>query len=226
MELASWLQNEFEIDGRSVVAKKDERIATNDGKTITVNRKKDFWVRASKDGSGRVVACNKILLHTSCLDIAKKFGMDLSKIKLNWLSIPTASNGLSAIVECTYPDCVPVIGEANSKNLAGAISSYAATMALKRGVDRVITHYTGLYQKGFLSEEELGGDFDDNRVEKTSPRTAALKELQKVVDKRKLSRSMVNKYIKDANEDDKVNVATATEEEILKTIVYIQDSNL
>lgn len=158
MKLANYLTNDYEIKSGKVVRKTD-LIAKVGEERYTLDRNNDVWVLTgfSRNDKDTVVTASTIVNHSALIKLAKNVGMNLKDIKYSWLQIPSQDNNMHSIVSCEYDNCPPIIGEANLNNLKGAMSSYSATMALKRGIDRIITHYTGLYENGVYSSSELGG---------------------------------------------------------------------
>jgi len=160
IQLAEWLQKDFQVKGKNVIPKKKYG-AKYQGKGLEIEDDK-LWVLANKKrGTELVVSCTPIMKHTGCLWLMDQYKIDLSSVDFTHETISTnhyivvarETNKANPIFN------VPIIGEAHKDNVQVSMSGYMVTMAYKRCIDRVILQVTGLYQQGFYSESEMGGDF-------------------------------------------------------------------
>lgn len=222
--LARHLQKDYIIKNGNVYPKEDAYFEYG-GKKRKICRFNDFWILSFANKSGLITSCSKIISHAALLRIADECEIDTSKIELTWLSIPKSDKD-KAVVECRFPGCPPIVGEASSGNLNGGMHSYCATMALKRGIDRVITHVTGLYHQGFYSSSEIGGEFskegssDTDREEKLT-RKDLVDEVRGIFEKKKMSVKKLNSELQLLSGDESTNIANASPE-ILKVFIEAQ----
>jgi len=158
--LASFLKNEYTISNGEVKSLKTFYYQF-DGKEYEIPAK-DVWVlaNAKRNNPQVIVRCTPILTHSGCMNVADNIKLDLSQLETNWIKIPSKTDN-HAIVEVKYKQgSMPIIGEANNESLNPSMRCYAATMALKRAIDRFIIAYSGLYQLGIYADTELGGSFN------------------------------------------------------------------
>ena|SRR3990167_5687281 len=166
MKLTDRLQRDYEIYGRDLSYKHKVFLKKPDGSEFEVPNDW-FWVLKQTDKVDRelVVSASKILTHASCLKLAREWALDLSKAEVKLIVEPTNDNENRAAFLMTIPNCVSVVGEASPSSLNSNMKSYIVTMAHKRGMDKLVTHATGIYTQGFYSQSELGGSFVDMAVE-------------------------------------------------------------
>lgn len=218
MKLAYRLQRDYSLIDGDVIYKHKAIIKDKDSKDFEVPTDW-FWVLVNKSKDGEtIINASNILTHKGCLNLAEVCGIDCSKIKTMWVSSPSETNGHRAIVECTYPNLTPVIGEASPDSLNRNMVSYIATMALKRGIDRIITHATGVYQYGFYSQSELGGSFvPDDEVDE---RTALLDKVRELVKEQDISSEALRKVLADSNKlkIGTISIASASEQQLKNVI--------
>jgi hypothetical protein len=96
----------------------------------------------------------KIIKRSGYLQIAKKINLQIL-ISLEY------TNGVdSAVVSASFGG-VTVLGEASPRNCT---FEYPVAVAQKRAEGRAILQYAELYEKGFITEDEIDFTFDEEKI--------------------------------------------------------------
>ena len=187
--LSDWLKEDFEIKKGEVIPKKKYSYEV-DGKVYNIDPSW-IWVQifCSKENPDLIVRCIPTLTHAACLILAEKHK---DKVKLNTLKrtvhcFPHTNERLYGYMTVVNEDNVFADGEVCKETLNKTMFSYAATMMHKRAEDRLCLRALGLYQIGFYSETEFGGeDPEEHKNSITPDEIEERKHRERIIDIKKM----------------------------------------
>lgn len=164
-ELASWLKKEYEVTKSGDVVSKTKYQYQVDDKTYEIPEDA-VWIQTfgSRKNPDLITRCVPTLKHTFCLELADRHKKEvkLGTATRYVVTYPHQNPGsLYGYMTIINDDGVFADGEVCKATLNESMYGYAATMMQKRAEDRLILRSLGLYQKGWYSAEEFGGQHVD-----------------------------------------------------------------
>ncbi len=200
--LADWLKNDYVME-KGEVRPKTNYVYEVNGEEYELPAEA-VWIQtfSQKDKPDLIIRCVPTIKHSHCLVLADKFKdiVKLNTAKREVHEWPYTNDVLHGYMTIINADGIFADGETHKETLNRTMWPYATTMMYKRAEDRLVLRALGLYQAGFYSSEEFGGEGnatteDIEKVVDKSSNTIDMKDI-----KRKAAKSIL-KDIKALNED-------------------------
>lgn len=158
--LGDWLKGDFEIKNGEVRPKRSYHYTINNEEFELEDRW--IWIQtfSSRENQDMIIRAIPTITHPGCLSLAERH-KDLVKLNTFKYEIhrwPWTNDDLHGYMTVVNADNMTADGEVHRSNLNKTMMPFAATMLRKRACDRLILLCLGLYQAGYYSSEEFGGD--------------------------------------------------------------------
>jgi len=164
--LAEWLKDDYEINKKGELASKKKLTYTINDVVKEFPEDAIWFQHFATSGTNVIYKIIPTIKHSFCLKLAEDY-KDLVKMEtwnrtvIKWPH--TDLENLHGYCYITNRDGFMGDGEVHKKTVNENMWPFINTMMMKRSEDRLILKCLGLYQQGYFSTEEFGGEMLDDK---------------------------------------------------------------